>query len=54
MTKFMRDNISQSGIQNKINIDNHQIQQSSLLKKIIIDVLIGVIAAGIVYWIGWN
>jgi len=54
MTKLMRDNISQSGMQNKLKIDNRQVQQSSLLKKIVIGVLIGVIVAGIVYWIGWN
>ncbi len=53
-----RDNISQSGMKNKLKIDNRQQNNESLIKKIIIGILFSVvasvIAAGIIYWLGWK
>lgn len=49
-----RDKISQIGNKNKMKIDNRQNKHNSWLYNLILGILIAVIAAGIIYWIGWN
>lgn len=49
-----RDNISQSGKNGLVKIDNNKKDKSSLLKVLIITIIGGLIVSGLAYWIGWT
>jgi len=54
MENIGRDKNVQLGIKNRLKIDNRQNQDGSWMGKLVLGVLIIVIAAGILYWFGWN